>query len=206
MELQVSTSHYSVQDEQEFGLDPYGFFDQIRIDREREWKIISLMRDPIARNISTFFWSIQKYYNEHPQTFKPQMVTAFLENYPFHDTPITWFERELVPFLDFNIYEHPFDKAAGYTIYDTPYAQLLLLRTEQLTEIGSEAFAKFFDRPGVEVKHRSYGAKRFSGGAYKDFHEKAKFSKEYLDRMYDNDHVRYFYKEDEIQAFREQWS
>jgi hypothetical protein len=206
MEIQVSTSHYSVQDEQEFGLDPYGYFDQIRVDREREWKIISLMRDPIARNISTFFWSIKKYYDRHPQTFDPRMIKAFTENYPFHDTPITWFERELIPFLDFNIYEHPFDREAGFTIYDTPYAQLLLLKTEQLTEVGAEAFSTLFEKPCDEIVHRSHGSKRFSGGAFRDFHDRAKFSKEYLDRMYDNDHVRYFYTEEEIEDFRKKWS
>ncbi len=91
-----------------------------------KWKVISLVREPIARNVSTFFENLEvetikeneayqiasEYYGFGPLTVnirKPEELDQiFILNDFRHDTPLTFFDLEFKSVLKFDVFEHPF--------------------------------------------------------------------------------------------------
>ena len=65
-----------------------------------------------------------------------------------HRSPIEFFDREILPVFDFDIYGQDFDPEAGYRVYRTETLNMLLIRVEDLDACHRQAFAAF--EPGCE--------------------------------------------------------
>jgi hypothetical protein len=69
----------------------------------RRWKVVTLVRDPIARNISGFFQTLQSEFgldyekaeSMDEEDVARELVDIFLEKVTWHDYPLTWFDTEL---------------------------------------------------------------------------------------------------------------
>jgi hypothetical protein len=154
--------------------------------------VVSIVREPIARNISAFFWHIDKYYTGDAQRYTPTMAKAFVDNYQHHFA-LEWFNRELIPFLDFDVYKYPFDHEKGYSIYYPELAELMILRTEDLDRAASEAIEDFFGLADQVIGHENPTTLKPHGEAFLEFHERARFPREFVERMYSSKYAQHFY-------------
>ena len=117
---------------------------------DRRWKIITLVRDPVARNLSQFFYSIGSYIpfiDDRSQLQREdvhELKSIFLDNFPNHTLPIEWFDGELRAVFGYDILSKPFDHKAGYAIHD----HILALRVEDINRVGPSALSRFL---GVEI-------------------------------------------------------
>jgi hypothetical protein len=89
---------------------------------KKKWKIITLVREPIARNISALFHDLDEYIpGSHNNIYSipyEELFQAFLEKVN-HELPLTWFDIELNPLFGVDVYASPFPKEKGYQTYSS---------------------------------------------------------------------------------------
>ncbi len=189
-------------------------YDKLRKMREsgKRCKVISLVRDPIAINLSGFFqqnrwWpdDLKALCNDGPSTeCLDALRDRFTEWYP-HDTPLTWFDMEMEPVFGIDIYATPFPKAQGYQIIHGDFADLLLIKLEKLNECGDVAMGEFLGREPLPLVQANTAEDKWYSPLYAAFKQSAGLPTDYLDHMYTSRHATHFYTADELQAFRRRW-
>jgi len=180
--------------------------------RNRKWDIVSVVRDPVARNVSAFFQNIDTYsptYRDRelstdPEEMVERMIREFFDHFN-HDSIFHWFDIEMKGAFGFDIFSHPFDRSNGYGIYEWDGHRLLVLQFERLSQL-TDVIRDFLGLPQFVLSRENVGDARDYGAIYKRFREPIRFDDVFLDRMYDNRFVRHFYSEEDIAAFRQRWS
>ena len=148
---------------------------KVRVIRSRpKTKIISLVREPLDRNIAMFFQDLHfwlsAYIEKYPHRMRDEgqelLVDAFNELFP-HDYPCTWFDREVKQLTGIDVFEHPFDRSEGYSIITNGPYELLVLRLDQLSALLSE----ISDFVGSEVllPQANRGDAKWYADAYRQF-------------------------------------
>ena len=73
-------------------------------------KVISLTREPVGRNVSSFFQNFELFtglpYEEAKFSIE-QLREIFLETFT-HDAPLTWFDRHILKTFGIDVYSKPF--------------------------------------------------------------------------------------------------
>lgn len=197
---------------------------RIRFEPEvKQWQVITLVRDPVERNISYFFHCLEYLLPSAADEFYAGRMTAaklidlFLENLhensPLHFVfpPYIWFEEEMLPVFNIDVFSVPFPKEKGYRIYLGEKARLLLIRLESLQQCAVEAFYSFLGIPKFKIVNENTSAQRLKNkkcpyySLYDEFKEKIVFPRKYLDEMYGSKLVKHFYSDEEISNFKQKW-
>jgi len=177
----------------------------------QKWKIISLVRDPVGRNLSSFFQNLDLYYPEmtkHNLNGEDHsvevLVNSFLRTFD-HDRPLEWFDCEIRDLLGLDVYAEEFPKAAGFKIYKKEHFDLLLLRMEDLDRVAQEAFSEFFELSDFQLIRKNVGSEKKYADIYRDVKNQIILPSEYLDRCYHSKYGRHFYADEELGGFRTKW-
>jgi len=193
----------------------------------KKWKIITLVRDPIARNLSDFFQNIKMEQLANNQQWKlkgvgsevspvydfeitvnnldtKELIEIFLKKYRHYD-PLKWFDREFLNILDIDIYASDFRTSKGYKIYEEKEAVVLLLRLENFNDCAAEAFKEFLDIDDLALVNTNVGSKKYHAQIYEAFKNAIVFPEAYLDKIYSSKFAQQFYSQAEIEKFRAKW-
>ncbi len=200
--------------------DPAGSLRQIRRGREIrarmrrsrdvQWKVVSLVRDPVERNVSAFFQNLDQVLPDarerHARGELPtdELRDAFVERYD-HNAPLLWFQTQLEPVFGIDVFATPFDTASGFTTYESPTASLLVIRLEDLPRCGDLAIAAFLGVDGFTLQARNVGNQKWYADLYAEFQREVVLPPEYLDAMYDSAFAQHFYDDRERAGFRSRW-
>jgi len=174
---------------------------------DKNWKIITLVRDPVAQTISDFFFSLGDYTDFNGKKYQLQesdinrLKEIYLNDYPDHSLPIEWFDDELSSVFNYDIYAKLFDRRKGY-FYDD---NLLLLRVEDLNTIGPEALESFLNVNNVMLKRVNTANTLGYKKTYEQFKSHISLPMPFLQDMYDNKYARHFYTSAEIETFILKW-
>lgn len=174
------------------------------IEAGRPVRIVSAVRDPVARNLSAFFENIGSYcpnWRKLVKTNPDEIAARFFRDYPHH-VMTDWFTEEFNAVLEIDVYAHPFRYELGYGKYASQKAEAIVVRAEDDNLTKTTALCEFLNIADLNLKDENQGKLRLWGDAYKKVKKSIQFPEEYLDRMYDSDMARYFYTNDERQAFR----
>ena len=117
-----------------------------------EVKIISLVRDPVARNISAFFHDFEDWAGKPLEQISggiEQIKRIFLEQFD-HDYTLRWFDR-LEDTLGVNVYNHPFPRE-GYNIVRKGKMSILIMRLELDDKNKQSKLKSFFGNKKIRVK------------------------------------------------------
>jgi len=191
-------------------------------DSGRRWKIVTLTREPVGRNLSAFFENLSvtahgegsefevqsDYYGIDPVTVTtddPGKVLDLFFAHGRHDSPIRFFDREIRDIFGIDVLNEDFPKEKGYKIYRSDRADLLVLKLEKLKECAEGAFEQFLDIKGFRLVHRNVGAQKTYAPLYDATKKNMKVSADYADRLYNSEYMTTFYSDDEIQAARDKW-
>jgi len=162
---------------------------------------ITMVRDPVARNISQFFETCSDIIK-----LSGDPVLAFRTEFPQgHGYPLLWFDYHIRPVLGIDVMKQQFLKRWGWSAYDN----LLVIKTEKLNSALAEALCEFLGERDYKVEHRARGIDKFpsiDGYTYSQFLNEAKFSMRFLDALYDTDFMRHFYTQKEIKFLIERWA
>lgn len=186
--------------------------------RKTPLKTISMVRDPVARNISAFFQTFevdfaQKYRESgEDAAFENIDVDELVDTFLFnsqqfrHEYPLVWFDEELRVSLGIDVYKVPFDHARGTQTYQNPQCDLLVMKMEDFSRALIPSVEAFLNVEVGEVQPSNTAASKPYSKVYRDFVESIRLPEEYLDKVYSSRFVRHFYSDDEIEAFLERWS
>ncbi|MGB3492748.1 MAG: putative capsular polysaccharide synthesis family protein [Elainellaceae cyanobacterium] len=186
--------------------------DQHQALETKTWKLITLVRDPIARNVSGFFQNIRSFFPQalyaetEPSYTQKEIEEVFLNRYG-HSLPLTWLDEEITSVFGIDPYGSPFPWQQGYQIYRENRVELLLIRLENLTpDTAQQAFKELLGLEGLELKQKNVGDRKHYSDAYKRFQAQVQLPQSYLDRMYDSRYAQQFYSPAERQQFRQRWN
>jgi hypothetical protein len=187
----------------EFGLG-HTLKQKQHILNQKSIKAITLVREPIARNLSAFFHQHSSYWGKDSYSF--EVAKHKFMNLYDHDIPNRYFDEEIKPLLGIDIFAEPFNKSAGFQIYkrlnSDHLIELLLLRLEDLDKIGGRAFKQFL---GVEnIKFETHNQNKTK--EYKDFLKKIKLPEDFINKIYSGKLATYFYTEQELNSFKYRWT
>lgn len=178
--------------------------------KERRWRVITLVREPISRNVSAFFENIYLRFPDFDQRVKrgsldvQALIGEFVDGYN-HDIPLNWFDEEMKSVFGIDVYETPFDSSLGYSIIDSDRVTLLILRLEDLVRCAGDALSRFLALRGFGLVSANVGGKKGYGPIYDEFIESIRLPQALVDRMYASRYARHFYTPEEIEGFRQKW-
>jgi putative capsular polysaccharide synthesis protein len=177
----------------------------------RDWKLVTVFREPVARNISVFFLSIEVFVEDFARRHargeldNAQLLSIFLREFP-HDQPLVWFDMEMAEMFGVDVYRQPFPHEQGYQVLRNDRVDLLLIKVEALNACYRSAFAHFLGVNVPELAQTHVTEKDPSRPMYQDFIRDTVLPDEYLDRMYQSAFARHFYSDAELARFRRKWS
>lgn len=174
------------------------------------WNVISMVRDPIARNVSGFF---QQLHEIAPDVFERihtdsvsanELMEIFLAR-KSRNAAEWWFDNQLKPVFNFDIFTVPFDKEQGYTIYTQAKFRLLMMRLENINEIIQRVMVEFLGIENFSLTKHNVGKEKEYGKVYGEFLN-LPLPVSYVDEMYSTRTARHFYTEAELERFTKHWT
>ncbi|MEM7768254.1 MAG: putative capsular polysaccharide synthesis family protein [Pseudomonadota bacterium] len=165
---------------------------------------ISLVRDPVARNISAYFQNLWRFVDKLDGGDRAEVdayVDDFINRYPHH-FPVNWYDREYKEFLDIDIYAGVFRTQNGYQL--SHHERVVIFRVDTPDEVKSRILTKVlgFD---VEVQRANEAAEKAYSDDYEAVRALVQLEAPLLDQIYGSQFVRHFWDDDEIEAMRARW-
>ena len=176
----------------------------------KKYKIVTLVRDPIATNISGFFQNADLWLPELRSTLPLDLTdlerisARFFSDYP-HEVPLKWFDMELKQVFEIDVFAETFQKSKGYHIYTGKKADVLLLKLESLEDCGREAFREFLHIEDFTLRRGNSADKKSYAATYNQFIDYFNVPQSYLDLMYGSKYAQHFYSFTELGAFKLKW-
>lgn len=186
-------------------------------------RVVSLVRDPLALNISDIFTQI---YYEFPEEFKSlelndvEKLKDFIVNimlkrnldsglseyfYSLVEFPKQWFDSELKEVLGIDVFKSTFAKNKGYQFYQGKNTDVLLIRSEDVNKVAINALNEFLGLNLELLDDRNVTNKMDGAELYRQVKSKIKFSAKFLDEYYAQSYANHFYDKAEIERFKSHW-
>lgn len=191
----------------------HALFQRRRRRPHEQWRIISLVRDPIARSLSEFF---ELMWVMNPQLIRAdgsievehalQMMTQRFDEFdPATDRANTWFDQELKRAFGIDVFASPFDSDHGAAHYESSRAKVLLIRLEDLSRHTS-TLADFVGVEQLTIAKANSGMDKEHAAGYRKVRERFRLDPERCRQIYDTPYARQFYSDNERDALMQRWS
>ena len=175
---------------------------------DRPVRVVSMYRDPVARNISSYFqhldeiWGVRR---AHLAVATDDLIRGFFEVFE-HDEPLDWFDTELRWAHGIDVHQHPFDHQARWTTVEGDARSLLLMRVDLPDEGKQAALSGFLEHPIPAIPRSNAAEDKAYSDAYRAFKDAIRLPASYLDRLYDHRTARHFYTPGELDGLRARWT
>lgn len=177
------------------------------VEPGRRAKVITLIREPIAGNISMFFQLLDRYTGKQTDSHQldtDELIQIFLERY-LHARPLSWFDVEFRSTLGIDVYNHPFPHERGYDSFCAGPLDVLVIKSEISDDVKTRVISKFLDVDQFQLVSSNRGADKNYAEAYARFRRSIRIPPRLLDFMYESKFARHFYSSDERRALRARW-
>jgi hypothetical protein len=193
-----------------------------REDDSKTWKLITLTREPVGRNISAFFENLDvvegendgeyqissDYYGIDPTVVTVEDVGILAELFfsrATHDSPVRFFDREIRDIFGIDVIGSGFPIDKGFEIYTADRVELLVIRLESLVDTASTAMQEFLGIDDFQLINSNIGARKVYAPLYSAFKKHVVIDSDYAAKLYDSDYMRTFYSSEEISRANEMW-
>jgi hypothetical protein len=182
---------------------------------DRDMKLTTMVREPIAINISSFFYNFAARNPEVDinDVSDSEIVERLIDGQSFSDPSfhLTWFDIEVKPMTGIDVYkQEAFPITAGSDTYEGDagerHTSLLAFRLEDLPRIGAAALAGFYHKPEMPIAKVNSGDEQSYASRYKDFKNNVSLPVEWVAWQLNSEYARFFYNADERAAFSQRWS
>ncbi|MFD2656634.1 putative capsular polysaccharide synthesis family protein [Gracilibacillus thailandensis] len=171
---------------------------------KKEPKIITLVRDPLSRNVSAFFHYLEETNkHEYENLIIDEYMSLFNKRMP-HDTPLIWFQNELEKYFNIDVYGYEFDKEKGWNIIQKGKVKVLILQMEKLNE-NEDVIAEFLNKPDFKLVRANTASNKNYIETYNEFKSKFKPNKQLIDILYNSKYMEHFYTNAERNIFVKKW-
>lgn len=188
--------------------DPLDFGDSFikQIIQKTSGKVISLVREPIARQVS-LLW--QRYGNAPTVALKAfHSWKEWEERFyavPNEEDEFEWYIQEFLKILGINIYEYPFDREKGYTVINQDGISVLLLKMEKIDDL-EQVIGDFLGEKHFKLEKNNVGGEKKYKYAYQNYLDHVRIPRGFYDHYYkDNKYMDHFYTEEEKATFAMRW-
>ncbi|MEB3214130.1 MAG: putative capsular polysaccharide synthesis family protein [Leptolyngbyaceae bacterium] len=178
--------------------------------------VITLTRDPVAAMLSTFFQALDNRRGHEfrnadgtPQT--DRIISVIHRKFKEFDESTnricTWFDRELKTTFGIDVFEHPFDPEQGYQVIQTDQVDLLLLRLEDLNQVGEGVVSEFLGLPSpLKLKNRNQRDRQKIADLYSYVKANLDLPRPVCRKIYESRYATHFYSPAERKAFINTWA
>ncbi len=177
-----------------------------KVIQKTSGKVISLVREPIAREISLLWQNfgvnpakaLRGYHSW--KEWEKKFYTI-----PNEEDEFEWYLREFLRILDINVYEYPFDREKGYTIINQDGISVLLLKMERIDDL-EQVIGEFLGEEHFKIIKNNVGREKKYKYAYQSYLENVKIPRSFYEHYYrDNIYMDHFYTKEEQAAFAKRW-
>lgn len=170
--------------------------------------MISLVREPLARNISAFFNNFELHTGVSPSDWRgglDELKDCFLRSFP-HDQPLFWFEQSIESNFGIDVYSVPFPAIGSVVLEREPY-RLLVIRMEENDSNKSQAVREFLSLPSsYSVTRANERSSKDGALLYRRFVEWVRFDVEFVDFFCRSRYFQHFYDASFIEKTRRRWT
>ena len=149
------------------------YFKRWAIKRRTKVNIVSVVRDPIARNRSMYFQDLAHWLSAYIRQFDANAKTEGLDlliecyrDFFNHDYAEHWFDNEIRRLTGIDIFKHGFTPGQAQVIENQKY-RLFVVRLEDL-ESNLQALSDFLGQ-SIKPVSANRGEKKWYGDLYKTF-------------------------------------
>jgi hypothetical protein len=177
------------------------------LSRKRPLNIISLIREPIGRNVSAFFENFLRDTRvpyENANFSLDELRDIFLTNYK-HAIPLDWFDRHIRRDFGIDVYATPFPEV-GFDTYIQGNVRLLVLRSEMNDPQKIEVIKDFLGLSEFQIFNMNVAEDKLYAETYRRFKENVKLPRDYVAKLCESRYFIHFYSRDMIEKIKERWS
>jgi hypothetical protein len=176
------------------------------VGRDRPLRVITLVREPIAQSVSSFFNNFQADWGRPPDNVPDldELTSLYLQSLR-HTVPLLWFSRQLHDVLGIDVYARPFPRAEGALRFEDGRCDTLIVKVESDQERKRAALAGLVDRPGLQLGTQHRGIDERYGRAYAEFLAKVSLPRVFVDSVCRRRYTRHFYDPEEIAQIGGRW-
>jgi hypothetical protein len=168
---------------------------ELVVKKRKPFLVISMVREPIARNISAFFENydreLGKTVGARANLSVDEMIEIFLTKYN-HDHPLTWFDNRMKPDCGIDVFDYQFP-ANGVQVIEHNHVRMLLMRSEIDDQLKESAVNDFLGMKDFRLKRVNDASQKAYIETYRLFREKFVPPDWYIEKMYESRYFKHFY-------------
>jgi|WetSurSiteA1Bulk_404760.scaffolds.fasta_scaffold63042_1 hypothetical protein len=169
--------------------------------------VISLTREPIGRNVSSFFQSFERDtgvpYEKSTLSLK-ELKRLFVAN-PRNAIPLEWFDKEILKNFGIDVYATPFPPC-GFATYAQGKIRLLVMRSEIVDQEKVNVIKQFLELPEFQLFNSNVAEHKEYAETYRAFRAKVKLPPDFISKMCDSKYFRHFYSQEVIDKVKQKWT
>ncbi len=176
-------------------------------EKQKPYKVISLFRNPIERNLSAFFDAFEIHMGVTAPSFKGSMKDieeAFYQKLN-HSYCKDWFDVQFKQGVGVDVYEYAFAKAEGHTILHGNHPDILLLKNTLDDGLKSKLVGDFCDIDDFKLTNVNVTNAKKEATIYSEFKSYIRFPKSYLESQLESKYVNHFFTKEEKEMLYEKW-
>jgi hypothetical protein len=169
-------------------------------------KIISLVREPIGRNVSDLFQNPQNYLEKGESlgsTHVDKLIRIYKQKNSY-DYTLNWFDNEFRPYTGVDVYQHSFDHSQGFAIFSQQEFDILIIKMESLNSCYKRAFSEFLNLELTELTISNESNSKDTSQLSKQLKSRIRFSEDELSEAYSSKYAQHFYRDD-ISLLTKKW-
>jgi hypothetical protein len=184
---------------------------EIERDPDRPWYLISLVRDPVARNISRFFQGLDEMDPgirdkcAAGQVDVDQLADMLVTRWETHSDS-QWFDTQVKEDFGIDVYARPFNTEQGFDAYVEGRFRMLVIRLENLDACFEEAVHQFLGIPKTKLRTLNRAEDKWYGQIYREFISQVTLPADYVGKVYSSNFAQHFYTCEELNRCRDRWS
>ena len=173
-------------------------------DPDAKFRIISLVRDPVARNLSALFETWDIYPPSYDEAGGPaKLAEWFVMNFDY--SVLKWFDQEIKARTGIDVFKQPFDHDKKRLIIETEKAKILIMRKEDSQAKKEQSLRDFLEVPAVSLGYSNVTAEKNGTELWNAMKSGMKVSYTAAEIIYDSELIRHFYSAAEISEFKRKW-
>ncbi len=165
----------------------------------RKMKLISLIREPVGRNISAVFQNM-------PQRLQgdPQAIVDRLRRYPV-TVPDNWFRADFTPVTGIDVLAIDHDRGADHFRFEKGNFEVLIMKTQVSDSRKSELVSEFIGHK-IEIQRANEAKNKWYNDSYYSFvRNPCAIREEYIKDCFGLRYFQSFFSDEERQATAEKF-
>lgn len=135
------------------------------------------------------------------------LLDAFYKSLESSLEVMRWYDTEFNINLGIDIFQFLFNPTDGFTHCKKDESNFIVMQSELDNEMKAKYLTEHFPKLNMDTnKSGNVSIHKHYSELYKAFKKEVVFEEEYLDKVYNSKYMRYFYTQDQLQAFRMKWN